>query len=107
MKNCYYEAKLYQVIESVFPYFILIPFMFPLGFAEYISTYKNFIDMWLYIAALLIAMNFFFRLITNALQVSWVLFFMACYYMFLNYQTYSLLGGITQGTQKLLIAPLL
>lgn len=36
-----------EKIKNIMIYFILIPFLFPKGFAEYYSSYRNFYLIWL------------------------------------------------------------
>lgn len=112
MNSAYYKTKrgadaLGLVITYVFPYIILVPFLYPLGFTQYITDYKTFFDYWLFMSVILICVNLFFRVITNRVKITLPLFFIVVYYVFLGLNTISKLGALDQGIQKIIIAPFL
>ena len=48
------KIKVYELIM----YLIMVPFLYPRGFAEYSSVYKNFFTAWLYLSMLTIVILF-------------------------------------------------
>ena len=52
------EIKLTIKKYDILLYLILIPFLYPRGFQEYIGTYKMFFTGWLYLAIILIVVVF-------------------------------------------------
>lgn len=101
------EIKLTIKKYDILLYLILIPFLYPRGFQEYIGTYKMFFTGWLYLAIILIVVVFVFFVTRRALTVkksTWMMMIYAITYIAITLYTQ---GGISNGYQKLFAAPAL
>lgn len=90
-------------------YLAILPFLFPAGFAEYFSTYKNFRIIFLGVATTIILMRELYVLITKRgnIALSIPLLLIIVYHIILLIVTLCVQGSITQGLQKIFIAPIL
>lgn len=90
-----------------FLYLILIPFLYPRGFQEYFSLYKLFFTTWLYLAMVLIIGMFFYHVIRLHKSYKICVWTMLAYYVAFITITLIMQGGISEGLQKLFMAPAL
>ena len=90
-------------------YIAILPFLFPAGFAEYFPTYKKFRVTILGIATAIIIVRYIFLLALKKgkMAVSMPLISIILYHVVLLMITISTQGSITQGLQKIFIAPAL
>lgn len=88
-------------------YFILIPFLYPRGFHEYFGWYKAFFTFWLYLAAVLIVGMFLFKVLRRKTKYKNCIWLMLIYYITFITITLFIQGSITEGFQKLFMAPIL
>lgn len=86
-------------------YFLLIPFLRPVGFDIYSVTYKSFFTGWLFIAAITIVLQFLFQILIQRVRYKKCIFFMVAYYFTFWIITFFSQGGIGVGLQKLFVAP--
>ena len=87
--------------------FVLAPFMYPRGFAEHFSWYKMFFTLWTYGAALLVILFFLFKVVHGYRNNRGKLIVLLAYFGYLASVTLLIQGGITEGLQKIFIAPIL
>lgn len=90
-------------------YIALLPFLFPAGFAEYFPSYKNFRVTILGIATVIIIAREIYLLARKRgkMAISMPLISVILYHVALLVITLSAQGTITQGLQKIFIAPAL
>ena len=86
--------------------FILAPFMYPRGFAEYFSWYKMFFTLWMYGAALLVILFFLFKIVHGYGNNRGKLIVLFVYFGYFAVVTLLIQGGIAEGLQKIFIAPI-
>ncbi|MGN1156538.1 MAG: O-antigen ligase family protein [Agathobacter sp.] len=86
--------------------FILAPFMYPRGFAEHFSWYKMFFTLWTYGAALLIILFFLFKIVHGYQNNREKLIILLAYFGYFAVITLLIQGGISEGIQKIFIAPI-
>lgn len=101
------EIKLTIKKYDILLYLILIPFLYPRGFQEYVNAYKMFFTIWLYLAIVLIVLIFSFNVVRRTLTVkksTWTMLIYAVTYIII---TLCVQGGISNGYQKLFAAPAL
>ncbi|MCI9182836.1 MAG: O-antigen ligase family protein [Acholeplasmatales bacterium] len=95
-----------EKIKNIMIYFILIPFLFPKGFAEYYSSYRNFYLIWLagsLILMLLYIGNYF---LLKKGKIDRFIYFVCLYYgVFLGITLFNK-GELGEGIQKLLVTPI-
>lgn len=94
-------------VEKLILYFILIPFLYPRGFQEYFSWYKSFFTFWLVLAIAVFLLKSFVIYSQNQIYVKKCTVFMLLYFFVLLIVTVLSQGTITQGLQKIFIAPIL
>ena len=99
--------KLRYSTYDVFLYLILIPFLYPRGFAEYIPMFKSFFDAWLLASMALIVLLFIYQVIRQKITPRPSLFFIFLYYILFICITFALQGSVSEGIQKLFVAPVL
>lgn len=99
--------KLRYSTYDVFLYLILIPFLYPRGFAEYIPLLKTFFDAWLLAAMALIVLLFVHQIIRQRITPRPCLFLILLYYVLFIGITFGLQGSVNEGVQKLFVAPIL
>ena len=92
---------------DVFLYLILIPFLYPRGFAEYFSIFKTVFDLWLLVAMAFIFLLFLYQTIRKQTVLRPCLFFILLYYLIFIGITFAVQGSVTEGVQKLFVAPIL
>lgn len=94
-------------IEYFFLYLILIPFLYPRGFSEYVHSYKIFFTVWMYAAIICIFLLFLFELSKNKVLLkcldSWILF----YFMVMCMLTFIVQHSFNEGLQKMFASPAL
>ena len=92
---------------DAFLYLILIPFLYPRGFAEYVPLFKTFFDLWLLAAMALIVLLFVFQIVRQKITPRPCLFYVFLYYALFIVITLTVLGSVNEGVQKLFVAPVL
>ncbi len=101
------QMKIKVSNKSFLYYLILIPFLYPRGFAEYILAYKLFFTAWLYAS---IALSFFvlvIRLSQRRAKLTKCMLFMFTYSFIFILITVFTQGRIDEGLQKLFVPPAL
>lgn len=88
-------------------YFLLIPFLYPRGFAEYSSVYSNFFKSWLYISLFIMIVIILKKISYETVKADRTIFFVIIYYVYSLYITVLILGKINEGLQKLFAIPIL
>lgn len=87
--------------------FVLIPFLYPRGFAETSAVYKGFFTLWLYGAMAVIAVWVLYDLLKNGLKQRWTALAVLLYYgLFFGISVYTQ-GRFREGLQKIFSAPAL
>ena len=86
---------------------ILIPFLYPKGFAEYSSTYKRFFTLWLYMAVLCILVIATDKAIKGRLKINKRCKKILLYYAAMIVMTFLIRMSFLDGLQKMLAAPML
>ncbi len=92
---------------SIFLYFLLVPFLFPRGFAEMYQSYKQFFVLWLYLALLLAVAGIAYCYLTDGFRPWDCILTVGAYYTILLLSTLLYQRGIHEGLQKLFAAPVL
>ena len=100
------DLMLKNKIEIII-YFVLIPFLYPRGFAEYFPVYKNFFDIWLYCSIVLVGVIFLYQAWKKQLSYKKCAYAMILYYVLFIVITFGIQKGISEGLQKLFAAPVL
>lgn len=90
-----------------FLYFILIPLLHPQGFQVYFPVYKIFFTVWMYLAMILIICMFCFIIAKHKIVLKKCVWFMLLYYLTFIAITLIVQGGVSEGLQKLFMAPAL
>lgn len=99
--------KVTNKISNVLWYLVILPFLFPFGFAEYFSAYKNFRILILGVATIIILLGTVYLIIANQgkMKISVPLLVVILYHIVLLIITLSVQGTISQGLQKIFISP--
>lgn len=100
-----FRIKIFDI--NILYYLILIPFMRPRGFDEYIGIYKTFFTVWLYGALVLIGIIFVKKIIHGKFEYTKQFAGVMGYYLCFIGLTLFMQGRINQGLQKLFAAPAL
>ena len=61
-------------------YFLLIPFLYPRGFAEYSSVYSNFFKSWLYISLFIMIVIILKKISYETVKADRTIFFVIIYF---------------------------
>lgn len=88
-------------------YFLLFPFFYPRGFAEYLGAYKLFFTLWIYLSAFIVLFLFVKSLFEDRRRYRTHLICLAVYFVLMIGLTLLSQGTVTEGLQKLFVAPVL
>lgn len=94
-------------INEIVLYILLVPFFFPKGFGEYFPVYYNLYRTVLFVATVAILIGFIQHIGKGILRFKRSMIFMILYHISLFLITMFLQMGITEGIQKIFIAPAL
>lgn len=86
---------------------ILIPLLYPKGFAEYSSAYKRFFTLWLYMAVLCILVIATDKAIKGRLKINKRCKEVLLYYAAMIVMTFLIRMSFLDGLQKMFVAPML
>lgn len=88
-------------------YFVLIPFLYPRGFAEFSDAYKRFFTLWLYLAMVVVLVWVLYDLLRSPRRNRLLECAVVVYYVLFVGITVLVQGGISEGLQKMFSAPAL
>ena len=106
-ENVKMNIKLKANRKRLMDWLILIPFLYPKGFAEYSSSYKMFFTLWLYMAVLCILAIAIDRAIKGRLKFNKCCKKVLLYYAAMIAITFLIRMSFLDGLQKMFAAPML
>lgn len=86
-------------------YLMLLGFLFPMGYANYYSSYKNFQAIYLFFLLIIILIIYFYRFLQGQLNLDKSSLLLISYSLALLFITLWKQGGINQGFQKIFVIP--
>lgn len=86
-------------------YLMLLGFLFPMGYANYYSSYKNFQAIYLFFWLIIILIIYFYRFLQGQLNLDKSSLLLISYSLALLFITLWKQGGINQGFQKIFVIP--
>ncbi|WP_438434524.1 O-antigen ligase family protein [Gorillibacterium sp. sgz500922] len=86
-------------------YFVLIPFLFPRGYAEINTTYKLFFTIWIWVAVVIIWLQFVLRAKIMRSKINRKGLALALYFVLSILLTIVIRGNLSSGLQQMLAAP--
>jgi len=92
--------------EDALIYLILIPFLYPEGFAEYSVIYGTIFKTWLCFTVFLVVLDFLYTII-NKVRYNAFINFTMIFHAYMLVDTLALQGGVSEGLQKIFAAPAL
>lgn len=101
------EIKLHDIPVKLLFYFILIPFVYPKGFASFFSVYKLFFTVWLLAALAVIVGILVWIGMRRQLRLKRCLYWIIAYFAVFLLITLGVQRGLNDGLQKLFAAPLI
>lgn len=108
-QNCLEAGKLtFKITVNVknwFLYIILIPFLYPRGFDEYIPAYKNFFTLWLLVAIICIFILFLFELSKGIISEKPYFYWCMLYFFVMFIITFTIKQSFTGGLKKVFAIP--
>ena len=93
--------------KRLMDWLILIPLLYPKGFAEYSSAYKRFFTLWLYMAVLCILVIATDKAIKGRLKINKRCKEVLLYYAAMIVMTFLIRMSFLDGLQKMFVAPML
>lgn len=94
-------------IKDWFLYIILIPFLRPVGFDEYIPVYKNFFTLWLYVAVICIFALIVFEASKSTTLEKPYFYWSMLYFFVMGTLTLVIRQSFSGGLKKIFAAPIL
>lgn len=88
-------------------YIILIPFLYPRGFSEYISVYKIFFTLWLYGAIVCVFLIAIFEISNYTVSLKPYNFWLTLYFLVMAFLTLLIRKSFNGGLQKTFATPAL
>lgn len=101
------SLKLKINTKDWFLYMILIPFLYPRGFSEYIPVYKTFFTLWLYGAMIGISLMVLFEISNRAVSIRTYNCWLTLYFAVMIFLTLLIRKSFNAGLQKMFATPAL
>lgn len=101
------SLKLKIDLKGWFLYVILIPFLYPRGFSEYIPAYKTFFTLWLYGAMICVFMTIIFEISNYRISLKPYNCWLILYFVIMILLTLLVQKSFNEGLQKMFATPAL